>query len=85
MTIDEAERKRRHVWQCRRGMKEVEFVLYAYLERFYDDDPPKNRDRFAELLECQDADLYEWFTRRSHPEDPELDRFITEVLYRVAR
>lgn len=84
MTPEEAEHKRRHVWQCRRGMKEVEFVLYAYLERFYDEDSAANREHFARLLECQDTELFEWFTRRSRPEDPDLDHFIDEVLARIA-
>ena len=37
------EMKKRYVWQCRRGMKEVEFLLNKYLEELYDGDPPEKR------------------------------------------
>jgi antitoxin CptB len=85
MNPEEAERKRRHVWQCRRGIKEVEFVLHAYLERFYDEDSRVNREHFARLLECEDTELFEWFTRRARPEDADLELFIDDVLKRIAR
>lgn len=66
-------------------MKEVEFVLNGYLDRFYDQDPPEKRARFARLLECQDADLFEWFTHRSRADDAALQAFIDELLARLAR
>ncbi|HEX5677074.1 MAG TPA: succinate dehydrogenase assembly factor 2 [Alcanivorax sp.] len=79
-----AEQKRRFHWQCRRGASEVEVVLNAYLERFFEIDDDQRRARFARLLECEDVDLLEWFTRRSRPQDPELRAFVDELLDRVA-
>lgn len=77
--------KKRFVWQCRRGMKEVEFLLNKYLEELYDQDGAEQHALFARLLECQDADLFEWFTQRSRPEDRELDAFIRDMRHRLAR
>ena len=57
----------------------------AYLERFFEVDDDERRARFARLLECEDVDLLEWFTRRSQPEDPELRAFVAELLDRVAQ
>ena len=37
-SLDIAEQKRRFHWQCRRGASEVEVVLNAYLERFFEVD-----------------------------------------------
>ena len=84
-SLDSAEQKRRFHWQCRRGASEVEVVLNAYLERFFEVDDEQRRARFARLLECEDVDLLEWFTRRSQPEDPELRAFVAELLDRVAQ
>lgn len=84
-SLDIAEQKRRFHWQCRRGASEVEVVLNAYLERFFETDDDQRRARFARLLECHDVDLLEWFTRRSRPEDPELRAFVAELLDRVAQ
>ena len=75
-SLDIAEQKRRFHWQCRRGASEVEVVLNAYLERFFEVDDDERRVRFARL---------EWFTRRSQPEDPELRAFVAELLDRVAQ
>lgn len=83
MSADEL--KKQYVWQCRRGMKEVEFLLNKYLEELYDTDSPEQHERFGRLLECQDADLFEWFTERSRPEDGELDAFIRDMRRRLAR
>lgn len=81
---DIAELKRRYQWQCRRGASEVEVVLYAYLERFFDTDTPRQRAAFGRLLACHDVDMLDWFTGHSRPEDPELREFVAGMLRRVA-
>lgn len=79
-----ADLKRRYHWQCRRGASEVEGVLYAYLERFFDSDTPEQRAAFGRLLECHDVDMLDWFTGHSRPQDPELRDFVAGMLRRVA-
>ena len=78
------ELKKRYKWQCRRGLKEVEVVLEPYLEHFFVDSTATEQELFRQLLACQDADLFEWFTRRAHSEDRELDAFVDTVLERLA-
>lgn len=78
------ELKKRYKWQCRRGLKEVEVVLEPYLEEFFVSDSPEEQALFGRLLECQDADLFEWFMRRSHAPDEELDAFVDTLLKRLA-
>lgn len=73
--------KKQYRWQCRRGLKEVEVVLNDYLERFFDDESAAHQALFARLLEEQDADLFEWFLRRSRPRDVELADYIDHVLH----
>lgn len=78
------ELKKRYKWQCRRGLKEVEVVLEPYLDDFFVHDSAEEQALFGRLLECQDADLFEWFTRRSHAQDKELDAFVDSILKRLA-
>lgn len=77
--------KKQYRWQCRRGLKEVEVVLNGYLERFFDEEPEERRELFGRLLKEQDADLFEWFTRRSRPADEELAEFILSMLRQLGR
>jgi antitoxin CptB len=56
-------------WRCRRGMKELDVVLLAYLERRYDDAPAVEQDSFAALLELQDPQLYAYLLGRETPAD----------------
>lgn len=72
--------KRRLTWQCRRGLKETDVVVNAYLNQHFLNDSPAHQALFEQLLTCSDPDLFEWFTRRSQPQDPALAGFIDHVL-----
>lgn len=67
-------------WQCRRGIKEVEVLLCPYFERHYESLPTEDKQLFARFLEEQDVDMFEWFTTRSRPSDPELARMVDMIL-----
>ncbi|MBL4794104.1 MAG: succinate dehydrogenase assembly factor 2 [Pseudomonadales bacterium] len=74
----------RLLWQCRRGMKEVEVFLLPYLERFYFDASEGEKTLFNKLLTCEDPDMFEWFVNRAVPEDNELAEIVGIVLQRLA-
>ena len=77
------DRKRRYRFHCRRGMKEVEEVLFAYLDRWYDQDEEATQLMFGRLLECHDVDMFEWFLHRTLPEDANLAAYVAQVITRV--
>jgi len=77
--------KKQYQWQCRRGLKEVEVVLNDYLERFFDSDSPELKSLFGTLLAEQDADMFEWFTGRSAPQDAALAEYVQQMLARLRR
>ena len=52
--MDELARLR---WQCRRGTKELDFLLNRYLETGYLVADQRARDLFVELLEKEDDEL----------------------------
>ncbi len=44
-------------WQCRRGTKELDFLLLRYLETGYLSADEDEKARFIELLELEDDEL----------------------------
>lgn len=74
---------RRLAWQCRRGIKEVEVVLLPFFEQHFLSIPAADQALFERLLEEQDVDMFEWFTKRTLPEDQDLARIVKMVLFGV--
>ena len=53
-----AARRARLRWHCRRGMRELDEAMSAYLDNHYDDATDGERTDFEELLGLQDPELY---------------------------
>ena len=67
-----AERSRRRRWLCRRGMKELDLALFAYLDDFHEGADQAERRAFDELLEWRDPDLFSFLLGSSEvPPGPE--------------
>ena len=66
-------------WRCRRGMKELDNLLTAYLERHFEAASPGEQSGFRELLELQDPELYAYFLRRERPASAELAALIDRI------
>jgi len=47
-------------WQCRRGTKELDYLLEAYLNNFYCQSSTEEKILFKKLLEMQDTHLI-WY------------------------
>jgi len=56
-------------WRCRRGMKELDLLTLAYLDRHYPTAPAEEQQAFAELLELQDPLLMSYMVGRETPAD----------------
>lgn len=78
-----ADQYRRLAWQCRRGIKEVEVVLVPFFEQHFLNLSRDDQQRFERLLQEQDVDMFEWFTKRTLPEQPDLARIVKKVLFGV--
>lgn len=57
MSVDAATLSRLR-WRCRRGMRELDSAMRAYLDNHYESAPDEERDLFEELQEMQDPELY---------------------------
>ena len=56
-------------WRCRRGMKELDLLTLAYLERHYPTASAEEQRAFADLLELQDPLLMSYMVGREVPAD----------------
>lgn len=67
-------------WRCRRGMKELDRLLSAYLERDFPSASAAEQSAFRELLELQDPVLYDYCLGRARPAEPLLAALIDRIV-----
>jgi antitoxin CptB len=79
-----AEQKKALLWQCRRGIKEIEVLLIPFLEKHFENETEEIQKAFIVLLEESDLDMFEWFTHRDKPEDPQMELVVNVILERLA-
>jgi len=56
-------------WQCRRGMKELDFLLARYLRERYAQASSDERADFADFLELPDPDMARYLLAGDVPSD----------------
>lgn len=66
-------------WRCRRGTRELDQLVGWWLDERYPDASAELRKGFADLLEQQDPDLWDWIMGRNTPSDPLQARVIDEI------
>lgn len=57
----------RLLWQCRRGMLELDALLQAFLRDAYADLDEPERRAFDRLLQHDDIELHAWLAGRGEP------------------
>jgi len=67
-------------WAARRGMLELDLVLEPFVNACYADLDERDRERFQQLMICEDQDLFGWFLGREQPPDEELAVIVSKVL-----
>ncbi len=55
-------------WRCRRGMKELDFILNRYLDANFQSMSGDTKQLFNDFLEEQDMLLWYWLSGKQHPE-----------------
>lgn len=66
-------------WRCRRGMKELDRLLTAYLDRDFLSASAAEQAGFRELLELQDPVLYDYCLGRDRPTAAHLAALIDRI------
>ena len=75
MTPEELGRLR---WRCRRGLKELDFLLARYVDERFCSASNREQDAFTELLETQDTILYAYCLGLERP-PPKYARLIWRI------
>jgi antitoxin CptB len=76
--MDEEHKRMR--WASRRGMLELDLILEPFVRDCYPSLEPQDRQRYRDLMGCQDQELFSWFLSREEPEDPELAAIVRRIL-----
>ena len=66
-------------WRCRRGMRELDAVLQAFLDSRYEDLSAADKSTFAALLDLPDPDLYAYLAGRSASPNADIARLIEGI------
>ena len=82
MTITESELNRLR-WRSRRGMLELDLLLLPFFDEVFKQLPEAEQAVFVRLLDQDDPDLLQWFSKKGTPDDPELGSLIEKILNRV--
>ncbi|MDP4916889.1 MAG: succinate dehydrogenase assembly factor 2 [Haliea sp.] len=76
----ETEDHKRMRWASRRGMLELDLVLEPFVSERYPQLSVTDRDRYRQLMLCEDQELFGWFLSREMPENPELAAIVRCIL-----
>jgi antitoxin CptB len=69
-------------WHCRRGMKELDLLLAAYLDNRFAGASRAERRAFQNLLELQDPTLFAYLMGRERPPSED-ERRVVDALRRT--
>lgn len=72
MNKQHAAQRSRLLWQCRRGMLELDAMLQAFMDKAYDDLSEQQQMAFEILLQAPDQLLLEYLMGRTIPIDKDV-------------
>mgnify|MGYP001166322037 FL=1 len=61
--------KKKILWQCRRGLWELDAILIPFVEQNFDDLDISNQNLFKELLSYEDVEVFDLLVNQKEPED----------------
>jgi antitoxin CptB len=66
-------------WRCRRGMRELDAVLQAFLQSAYAALGDDDKSRFEAILDLPDPELYGYLAGRLEPQDRSIAALIGRI------
>jgi antitoxin CptB len=70
------ENQNKILWQCRRGMLELDEILIKFFHRHYENLTKEMQNNFVELLQENDANLFSYFFSNKLPDSNQLQELI---------
>ena len=74
-----SDKKSRLLWQCRRGIKEMDIIFQDFINHSYDQLTDDEKNAFSRLLDEQDLDILNWIMGKDKPNDNELVNIINII------
>jgi len=71
--------QQRLMWQCRRGMLELDILLQGFVDNGYADLSEQERLTFDVLLKYPDQELLEYFLEQAEPDDKDIAKLVTTI------
>lgn len=71
---------KRLCWASRRGMLELDLMLVPFVENRFKVISAGDQQRYIDLLDCEDNDLFAWLLGRQQPEDDDLRCIIGQIV-----
>jgi len=66
-------------WRCRRGMKELDFVLNGFLDTCWLQLTDMDKEVFDGILEEQDMLLWYWFSGKEQPQNETVKSMVERI------
>jgi antitoxin CptB len=66
-------------WRCRRGIREMDLLLQAFVDNYFDTLSAEEITAFENLLEQPDLDIMDWIMGRSTPPSPAIKTIIDQI------
>lgn len=70
---------RQILWRCRRGMRELDLMLEAYVRSRYDDAMESERRAFRQLLDLPNDQLIGYLFGLARPEEGPARRIVEQI------
>ena len=74
---------KRLLWASRRGMLELDLVLVPFVENRFKQLDEADQQRYIQLVEEEDTDLFAWTLGRQRPDDADLARIVDLIMEMV--
>lgn len=69
----------RLLWRCRRGTKELDFLLERYVRHDYPRASAAEQSTFARILDLPDPELTDYFLGHATPTQPEFAELVRRI------
>ena len=72
--------KKKILWQCRRGLWELDAILIPFVEKNFDDLDSDNQKLFKELLSYEDVDLFDLLDNQKEPAEVSIKKLVDIII-----
>ncbi len=72
--------KKKILWQCRRGLWELDAILIPFVEKRFDELDSDNKSLFKELLSYEDIEIFDLLVNKKNPKDTRMKQLVDLIL-----